>query len=494
MAENINDLKPSQINNTLAMLFETSRENGDQEALQLAINTAETVKIEPFQVYQRAVFYYNLANGYSYLQQARGDETNPVFEAPGLDKQIYYSRLALGYVRQTDKIPKHCEILTNLCILFNHIGRFPDAIGYINEARKLDPKFGMAIGHKGMALFYSARYLWEPAHQFLYFQAARKFLLIAANSSDVYPDVQGEFRRLVAKIESVHDIKTLNKAVKQKSFFFWLRLREKRYRKWCLSNRLFLNPLNDLLEESVAAHDYFFLPSMRTPLFSKPVFHSMYNQLKQEYSSARYFYYQGIREASSRFADKGVVLMETNESAEYGIALERMKIAFRMCYSIFDKIGWFIDQYYELKLPSRRLSFRNVWYKDCDTKLGLHEVFKKSVNWPLRGLFWISKDLADKDLDSPIEPEASKVSLMRNAMEHKYFKVVDGGDFDGENETGEYIIDRLLFESKVLRSLELVRSAIQALAFVVYHEESYRDHKHPVFDMPFVEVPDKKKR
>lgn len=494
MAENINDLTPSKINNTLAILFETSRERRDQHTLQLAINTAEAVKIEPFSVYERAEFYYNLANGYSYIQQVTRNENKPIFETPELEKQIYYSRLALGYVRQTDNIHKHCQILTNLCILFNHIGRFPDAISYINEARKLDPNFGMAIGHKGMALFYAARYLWEPAHQFLYFQSARKFLLIAASATDVYPDVQGEFRRLIAQIEAVHDVKTLDKVVKQKNWFFWLRGHEKRYKKWCLSNRLFLNPLNDLLDHSVAGHDYFFLPNMRAPLGSRPVFHSMYNQLKQEYVSARYMYYQGIKATRPHFSDKGVILMETNESAEFGLALERMKVCFRLCYSLFDKMGWFIDQYYDLKMPSKKISFRNVWYKDGDARKGMKEVFQNSFNWPLRGLYWISKDIADNDMDSPIEPEASRTALMRNAMEHKFFRIVAIPEVDGENERGEYEIEVGLFENKVLRSLQLARSAIQYLSFVVYHEEPDIYKGKAAVSVPFEGVRDKDKR
>ncbi len=470
---NMNDLPPRRINATLGFLFESAHENNDLAALTLAINTAEGISMLPFTDYEKAEFYYNQANAWGYSQNLSEDEANPLFDNPLIDKQIFLQRQALTHIRKTNDVHKHCQILTNLCITFNHIGRCSDALFYINEALQLNKDFGMAKGHKGMALFYYARFIWEPGQQFLFFQHAWKHLKAAELSREVYEGAQTEFARLADKIEQVHSPVLLGELPKHKNWFAWLWPREKRYRKWCLKNRLFLNPLNDLLHDSVAGHDYFSLPTMVRPVSYKPIFHNLFNQLKEEYTSARFLFFEGRENAQRSYADKGVTIVETGEYAEYSIALEKIKIAFRMSYSLFDKIGYFLYRYFELGDTTVPVYFKNVWYNKGIKEKGLRDRFQNSKNWPLRGLYWMSKDLADKDQDSPVEPDARHIANLRNYMEHKAFKIVSEGLPDGINEEDEYEISRYLLEDRTLRILQLARSAIQYLSFVVYFEESY---------------------
>ena len=60
--------------------------------------------------------------------------------------------------------------------------------------------------------------------------------------------------------------------------------KEEKYRRWSLENGLFLNTLNDLpVLKMCFAADVLQLPDMIVSIDAKPVFHGMFNQIKQEY-------------------------------------------------------------------------------------------------------------------------------------------------------------------------------------------------------------------
>ena len=66
------------------------------------------------------------------------------------------------------------------------------------------------------------------------------------------------------------------------------------YRRWCLLERLFLNPLNEAFTDTVAATDVLHLPNHSYKFPESPRFSTYFNLLKQEYVSARYRLYLAI--------------------------------------------------------------------------------------------------------------------------------------------------------------------------------------------------------
>ncbi|MCB9422966.1 MAG: hypothetical protein H6667_24410 [Ardenticatenaceae bacterium] len=93
-----------------------------------------------------------------------------------------------------------------------------------------------------------------------------------------------------------------------------------------------------------------------------------------------------------------------------------------MTYSLFDKISYFLNAYLALKIPETRVNFRTIWYTNQQRNKGLKSEFKDRQNWPLRGLFWLSKDLyEDKEgFKNSTEPDAHNLADIRNHLEHKY--------------------------------------------------------------------------
>jgi hypothetical protein len=265
---------------------------------------------------------------------------------------------------------------------------------------------------------------------------------------------------------------------------------EIRYRRWCLRNRLFLNPLNDLGPYSIASHDVLATPSIVVKRGEGLHFQGFYNQLKQEYSSARYLYYEGTTSTTPHFSDKGVLLVNTLDYPCYSLAVEKVKVAFRMAYSLLDKVAFFLNHYLALGIPERGVSFRSFWYTRQERHRGLRPEFDACDNWPLRGLFCLSKDLFENapDFRECLEPDAQELDSVRNHAEHKYLKLHDdlwlgptheGRAFGGQPDTLAFSVYRSHFTAKALRLMKMVRAALIYLSLAVHAEEKKRERATP---------------
>ena len=93
---------------------------------------------------------------------------------------------------------------------------------------------------------------------------------------------------------------------------------ERSYRRWCLKERLFLNPLNEAFTDSVAARDISHLPSHTYNISESPRFPAFYNLMKLEYVSARYRLYRASHENDPDFMMRDVLLLEGNVSQALG--------------------------------------------------------------------------------------------------------------------------------------------------------------------------------
>ena len=256
------------------------------------------------------------------------------------------------------------------------------------------------------------------------------------------------------------------------------------YRKWCLKNRLFLNPLNDLNNFTNAAKDSIIIPPIVTPIHRNPSEIGIFNQIKQEYVSARFLTYEGVIKKELHFSDKEVLLVNTLDYPAYGLSIEKVKIAFRSFYSIFDHIAYLLNIYFSLGVNEREISFPRIWYKKGHKNNGIHEILKNSENVPLRGLYWISKDIFEdkagfRDL---VNPQAREIHKIRQLLEHRYLKVVTEDIV--MNHTSDlffdkkaFYISRIDFEQKTLSLAKLVRESIIYLTLAIYVEEFFREKK-----------------
>lgn len=483
LLEDLTRLTTEEALEHIGRLIDISLDVRKTQGIEHAIELSEELQKRNLTAAQLATSHYFLANAWAGLRELSGSNRSWGWEQEEMEKEIIHLRMALHGL---DALPdeRACQILTNLGNHMDHIGRFVDAIEYWDGALDKLPSFSMARGNRGYGLTCYARALYDPGHAGMFLKCAHADLKTALLPSELYEDAKYGFDVCRMRIESVLPPEFIETDVDMDDFSLGKSEQEIRYRKWCLENRLFLNPLNDLGPYPIAARDVF---TIVVGIGDRSYYQGYFNQMKQEFISARYLYYDGIDADQSHFSDRDVLLYNTLDYPVYSLAAERVKAAFRIAYSLFDKIAYFLNDYLDLAISERQVSFRTFWYEKQKTKRGLKHIFqKRENNWPLRGLFWLSKDLFEDKLGfkESIEPDAQELADIRNHLEHKYLKLHDDFWAGPSSENGDatlmlantsaFSLHRREFEVKTLRLIKMARAALIYLSLAIHAEENQR--------------------
>lgn len=472
----------------IGQLVDLAFDHSDVNGLEKALNWVDQAGERELSAPERAILFYFKANCWANIQilKRKGKVETWDWEQVEFEQQIICLRNAIR-AAELEGFPVYqmCQVYTNLANTLNSVGRFVEAIHYWNKAIDLKNDFSMAIGNFGYALFYYAQLLYDHGHSCLFLRFAHNKLHQAINGQ-IEGDALTGFIETIQRIENMLRPDCLKESLDMEGYSLGDTPEEKRYRGWCLKERLFLNPLNDLGPYPIANQDVLTCPSIVAPIGEGPVYHAFYNALKQEFVSARWLTYEGIFLSSTHFSDKDVLLYNTLDSPIYGISIQKTCLAFRLAYSLFDKIAFFLNSYLDLEIHERKVNFRTIWYKNQRQKEGLREEFRRKENLPLRGLFWLSKDFYcnDHDFREAIEPESKDLQNTRNHLEHKYLKIHDNlwhGRSEGENEflkpfddTLAHSVYREEFERKTINILKLARAALIYLSLGIQAEEKLR--------------------
>jgi len=490
----VTDLAETEQIDVIGNLFDQSFDNKSLYGINHAFELSNQISIENLSDENYTILNYDLSNGWSYLRKIKyqnsRDDWN--FQMEELTKEIFHLRKAIlspGFQKISKE--RQSQIYTNIANSFSYVGRFVEAQEYWNKAASILPQFSMALGNKAIGLFYYGLELFDDSHKSIFIHFAYHYLHSALKLKQ-YLDFGAE-----QGMQQLHDYLASKILVGQE-----LKLPDLNnynlgedeqlvdYRKWCLGKQLFINPLNDLGNFSISSHDCLNLPTVIIESKRPPIYLNLYNQIKQEFGTARYAYYESVQKKKTHFSDIDVELVDTMEAVRYSFYIEQMKISFRLSYSILDKIAYLLNDYLELGIKPDKVSFRTLWHSNTQNN-SLRSFFAASDNWALRGLYWLSKDLYDKkdNYDSVLEPQSKEIALIRNFIEHKGFKVVsDFKPFPVNHNEGEeisYTITRSEFENKTFNILKLTRAAIMYLSLAISHEEKKKDYSNmptlPIF-------------
>lgn len=433
-----------------------------------------------------ALLHYFRANAWMARRIVNGETESRMWEQRSRQEHIlalFMARNHPGFDSLDDV--RRCQILTNLGIQLSGAGRFVEAIERWDEALEILPNFAMANGSRGDGLNCYARasedrYDLEVLSLFAH-KSYTAAITPGALWDAVYPPSYKEHFRSGAKwIEQALPLDAIEGDLDLDGPSLGQDNEERAYRRWCLTHRLFLNPLNDLGPHPAAACDYIMLPSLRVGPEERgmPPIIGLFSQMKQEYAFARLLLYEGSPDDRVHFADRGVRLSNTLDYPSFSIATEKTRTAFRLAYSILDKVGYLINAYWQLGTSPHRVGFRSVWYDQTDDKPKLHERFCSYENWPLHGLFWLSKDIFDEQFQRVTNPDAQEIFIIRNHLEHKYLQVHQGWSSAAIREpiTGSigHSIASNEFAAKALRLLKITRAAMIYLPLAVHAEERVR--------------------
>ena len=491
----------------LAHAIDASCESQDEPALRSFLVQIAAMDRAHMSAPERAAVAFYEANIFAALRAGVEAPALAQWYQPLLEKEIRALRLARGELadQSTPELGHDLKlrILTNLANALNRCGRVVEAVELWDEVLAEHPRFGMAMGNKALALYWHARYMDDALEQGLLLQMSHRTLK-AALLAGVESHAQVQMEELVDHLGSVANWDEVE--IAPRPFRSGPSKQERRYRRWCVEHRVVLSPINDVCLQVQSLQDTLTLPAI-TVLASEttgslPRPYAIFNQLKQEYVSARFLIFEALSEKGDKvhYADKGVILFDTLDYRYYRTWIEKLKMAFLAVHAIFDKIAYLINDYWKLGLSTRRATFSSVWYTDGLTDKGVSPKFVSSQNWPLRGLYWLSRDFHIKPAgEGAVDPEARVLRAIRNHIAHKYLRVHDhflyGAKEDrarNDHELGYPISDSEL-EEQVIKLLKLARSALVCLTCAVAHEESDRKKaigKQGVFPMEIPVVHD----
>lgn len=469
-----------------AKLVDLATDRRSEPGLLHAINLIEQLRKARKDTVEEPELSYFLANAWEGLCAIRrtDDRSIWVWKQPEKENALLCLREAAQSRHfQSLRRGRQTQVLTNMGNLLSFVGRSFDAVRFYDRALAAFPNFGMALGNRAIAIQTLARAHYDSGQASLLFHRAYRDFRIAP-PNHLHPDVNEEFRRHARHIEVMFPAEFLNADTPWSDFDLGQSQDEQEYRRWALQQQLFLNPLITI-GISLAARDTLNLPNITVAVGEGPGLLGLFTQIKQEYVSARFLAWDGLTTKGSHFADRETHLVDTLDYATYGLAVEKTKLAFRMAYSILDKCAMLLNNYYSLGIDERMVNLNRVWFENGDPKEGLNPAIVDSENWPLRGLFWIARDLFEQvDFADAVEPEARELKAIRNHLEHKYLKVhepavPENADAPGRVDQYAKSISLAALESKTITILRLACSAIMHLSLGIHAEERMRAERRP---------------
>lgn len=472
----------------IGLLIDRAVDEGKPELTTQAFEIIETLEDHVLEPQQGALLHYFKSNAWGNRIQEQGRQNSWNWEHTERQNQLLELRRALNHegFKLLDTI-RQCQIYTNLANELNTIGRSIEAIAYWDRALDLEPRFAMANANRGIGFKCYAYSIYDLGHKALLMLAAHDALGVALAPNAIYESPNKDhlistFEQKQQEIIRFIDL-TETRALLDSTEWKLVGPKEQvRYKQWCLNNRLYINPLNDIGAYEIACHDVMTLPSIKERFnvgsSGPPTIIGFYNQLKQEYVSARFLLFEACHNDDAHYSDEDVLLYNSLDYPSYGLATEKLRIVYRMVYSLFDKMAFGINRYFELAHKDHAVTFRGVWYMPGKQKEGIiHGALENHENWPLRGLFWLAKDFYEDEFKSSTEPDASQIADIRNYLEHKFLKIrlTWAGpipDLPSRPDDWAYQITRKEFEAKTLKLMQLARAALIYFSNAIHQEES----------------------
>jgi len=424
-----------------------------------------------------AQYYYLLGNCASTLFSYRNQE----WFSDDLSKSIIFYRKALYALRQVDYLTDEQQYLlscieTNLGNSLSSQGRSLCCIPFWDQAIERSNNPASIVSKANNELFL-ADSVYDSGHiGYHYFTAYNLINLGFEHIDQLYPEQKKDFAqggRFMSFKSWFEDTSKEGEFDYFESYEDEFETRkQKDYLEWCSENTLFLNDLNDVCKSEIVYQDTMAIPSitrkinLSLSMHEELMYHGNFDELKNDFCYARYLVFsaRNIPNDQDHFFNKTYPHVDDMAHTISNLKAHHYKSAFRTLYSLFDKIAYFMNRFFDLNdiKKDRWISFDSIFRKlDKGKEWEPHEKLKSSTNYFIHALFYILKDIRDvKDSTSVtkwLDPDAEAFSEIRNAMEHRSLKIVD-----------DFGYSLLYFDAEHLQSkLEKLESSVRN-----YEEES----------------------
>ena len=469
---------PSILLDRIGSLVDLAGRMKHPEATEKALEWCAIAKRKRLDGVQRCLLDYYSASAWISRHHEKKASASQNWEQPEIEKAIFHLQKAVNdpAFPFLDELLR-CKILTSLGNQFAFMGHFIHALAYWERAIKTDPAFGMALGNRGKGIAEYADLIGDDAKKPVFLGIALDNLVASTSDNARYfGDGQGReyFRAEQEKIEAQlyhpDDQTSLASATRTKAD---KPKKDRGFRKWAITNKLYLNPVNDLCRDSRCAYDLMEQPeTVPSSLRMTPEAFRFLSQIRLEYVAARRLAYESINaKAVKKIIRNGLPAGET-EPLAYLLAMESLKLSYRSAYSLLPKIAQVINVYFNLKRPADKTNLKNVWYKNGNPADGIASAFSRSGNWLLRALFWLSKELPSTRQLPSIDAGSDRLKCIASELENGYLRVVELQPAD------DAIVDNTISRDKLEKATEdvlaLVRNAIVYLTLALHIEEKKR--------------------
>jgi len=421
------------------------------------------------------------------------------------EHRFYLARLCYDIIKKgtsnykTQKVRNkidflYSRFLVNYSNLLRKNGRLVSSIDLVSIFFNKNNNFTMGQGSLGISLWDYAYMCSDQGHQDILFRNSYNLIIKALENVDNIPEkeeAKPELLHYKNMLESMYEKDFLEKKMPITKLITPCKKMsniEKKYRSWIAKNKLSLNLLNDIYTDTVVAYDPLLLPNVFGGMEVKD-FIGLFNQIKQEYVSARFLLYEGVSENKAHFSNKDIKLVDTLNYPIYSLNIEKIKLSYRSCYSILDKVAFFLNEYFELNISQANISFDRIW-NIRKTKNDKEELLNiADENYYLLGIYWIYKDIYsryDDEYKETVTKEYEQIVELRNALEHRYLKVNE----DFSNNIDDVWTDKLAYnitlsdlKSTTTLCFKLVREVIILLVLTIncneYHKKNINDKDVP---------------
>lgn len=379
--------------------------------------------------------YYDIGTGYGELRKLTDTEEYLEKEIFNLRKSIYIyaEKQNANVFQQNEKIIADylaAQIYVNLGNALSKTKRYIAAIDNYFYAIIIDPTFSMAYANLSSVLFKYAEsqvntiyknYLNQAAY---YYYKKTKEFKENLHTHDALKNLEQ-----YVQMFSEEYIEFMEDKLIPPVYDFDCQ-QEIDYRMICSLYRVFLNPVCDVLMDNCFWIDDVQMPFVENKLVPNELseLYELFAQIKSEYAYGRYLWYQAQEDKieTSPFWSNDIDLGICKKfHSDYSYRDYISRAAYRMLYSIFDRIGYFINSYWNIGLRKGQISFKKVFSCVDKNDKSKRVPNQKTLSFKeLHPLYWLQKDLSENEFVCITNPNSIKLDRMRNDMEHNVLRTI----------------------------------------------------------------------
>jgi len=473
------------------LLIDLGAESYDEEAAEAGIKILTEAKesFKSFMTHQS--FNYNLGNGMNALYRIKNKNNRlPTLEiiSPNLIQAKNYFFKAFKEIdfKRIDNLD--LQILTNLSNNLSQSGRIIESIRIDNSVLKENENFPQAIIGLAENLDYWIRISFCPRSISLYlkvyslYRSGLSQKVFPPNQTKYYESQQKKYETLLQ--ECKFDFSTVENELQKSQREYEL---HSGYKKFCIDNFLVLNEHSIFCKCGYSAQDDLSIIHGGIYLYGDKVgkLELLLNRLKSEFPLARELYYEGIFENEK---DDDVIYSDLQDNEVIGKGIEKIRVCFRLCFGIFDKIAHGVCYLFDLPKANREnIYFESFWKsKKCLERWGK---LKDLQNPHLVSLYSIANDFNSQN------GEFHFYKQWRNKIEHNNLILVttkDESDFFQLFEDEEFItqVAYSFFKEQALHLLQICCAAIFSYAYCARTESLInKNENEESVEVPFIIQP-----